>query len=433
MSATSSAQVSSHSKIGLLAWFALALLVISVCINYADRGNLGVAAKSLERELHLQPDQLGTLLGAFSLTYAISLIAAGKLIDKWNVNWLYAAGFLLWSGATSATALATGFWSILALRLLLGISESVAYPAYAKMIVTSFPEALRGTANGLIDAGSKLGPAVGVYFGVKMLGWFGWRGMFAIMGGASLLWLIPWCAIAGKLPGKAPLKNTAAAWCPSYAEIAGTRGLVGTAIGLFGGNYAWYFLLNWLPYYFESERHYTHNQLAVMASLPFWAVAFSTMIFGFLADWIIQRGHEAGRVRQYFVCYGLTASCILLLGAILVQDEWRSNALLIMALLALGGWSSNHWAFTQFLAGPETAGKWTALQNGIGNFAGVLGPMVSGFALQATHSFFSAFAIACGFQVMAVLAYYFIVGKPRQFFHAPALTQPKPDLLATNS
>jgi MFS family permease len=418
MSATTSAPLTAKSKIGALAWFALALLVISVCINYADRGNLGVAAKSLERELHLGQDQLGTLLGAFSLTYALALIAAGKLIDKWNVNWLYAAAFFFWSGATGATAIATGFWSILTLRLLLGVSESVAYPAYAKMIVTSFPEGLRGTANGLIDAGSKLGPAIGVYLGVKMLGSFTWRGMFAIMGGASLLWLIPWCLIAAKLPGKQPEKTAVPAWCPSYKEIASTRGLIGTALGLFGGNYAWFFLLNWLPYYFENDRHYTHDQLAVMGSLPFWAVAFASMCCGFLADWLIHRGFEPGRVRQYFVCGGLAGCCILMFSSVLVHDAWQSNILLILALVSLGAWSSNHWAFSQFLAGPETAGKWTALQNCIGNFAGVLGPMVSGFALKATHSFFSAFAIASAFQMLAVLGYWFIVGKPRQIFRA---------------
>ena len=155
-------------------WIALWLLVISVCINYADRGTLGVAAKSLERELELPPDQLGALLSAFSLTYALALLGAGKLIDRFNVNWLFAGAFLAWSLATSATGLANGFWTICILRLLLGVAESVAYPAYAKMIVTSFPEQLRGTANGLIDAGSKLGPAVGVWLGVKMIGWFSW-------------------------------------------------------------------------------------------------------------------------------------------------------------------------------------------------------------------------------------------------------------------
>lgn len=396
-------------------WFALLLLVISVSINYADRGNLGVAATSLARELHLDPAALGTLLGAFSLTYAISLIAAGKLIDHFNVNWLYAVAFLLWSAATGATGLAKGFWSILILRLLLGASESIAYPAYSKMIVTSFPERLRGTANGLIDAGSKLGPAIGVLLGVKMLGWFTWRGMFAVMGGASLLWLIPWSAVAGKLPGTAAHRAQAVP-AASYAQIASTRGLWGSAIGLFGGNYAWFFLLNWLPYYFENERHYTHDKLALLGSLPFWAIAASSTFFGLLADYFIHRGYEPGRLRQLFVCVGLFACGIFMLATVMVQNVDQSNLLLLMAFISMGAWSSNHWALTQFLAGPATAGKWTGLQNCIGNFAGVLGPTVSGFALQVTHSFFAAFAIAAGFLLMAVVSYWLVIGKPNQIF-----------------
>jgi ACS family D-galactonate transporter-like MFS transporter len=407
-----------------LHWLALWLLVVSICINYADRGTLGVAAKSLERELHLPPEQLGTLLGAFSLTYALSLLAAGKLIDRFNVNWLYAAAFLLWSGATSATGLANSFWTICILRLLLGVAESVAYPAYAKMICTSFPEQLRGTANGLIDAGSKLGPAVGVWLGVKMIGWFSWRGMFLVMGGASLAWLIPWCFIAPKLPSKVPGTGIegSASWAASYREIMSTRAFWGTAIGLFGGNYAWFFLLNWLPYYLENDRHYTHDKLAVFGSVPFLVVAISSMSFGIIADWIIRRGHNAGRVRQVFLCIGLTLCGVLMLSVVLVKDEFQSNTVLMLSFLAMGAWSSNHWALSQTLAGTESAGQWTALQNCLGNFAGVLGPVLSGWTLQVTHSFFSAFAIACAFLLFGVVGYWAVIGTPRQVLRNPNIS-----------
>lgn len=402
-----------------LAWIALWLLVISVCINYADRGNLGVAAKSLEAQLKLNPDQLGTLLAAFSLTYAFALLAAGKLIDRFNVNWLYALAFLLWSAATGATGFASGFASILVLRLVLGISESIAYPAYSKMIVTSFPENLRGTANGLIDAGSKLGPAVGVYLGVKMLGWFGWRGMFMVMGGASLLWLVPWSAIAGKLPASVHEDRNAPPPA-AYPLLATKRAFWGTAIGLFGGNYAWYFLLNWLPYYFETVRHYTHDRLALFASMPFWAIAASSTCFGLLADFFIHRGYPAGRVRQLFLCFGLMGCCALLYAAISAPSASTSNVLLILAFISLGAWSSNHWAFSQFLAGPTNAGSWTGLQNFFGNLAGVLGPWLAGRTLQLTHSFFAAFSIGSGFCIVAAASYWFLVGRPAQVFPNPA-------------
>ena len=395
-------------------WFALILLVISVCINYADRGNLGVAAKSISGELHLAPDQLGYLLAAFSLTYALAQIFSGNLLERWNINWAYAGAFLLWSAATGLTGLVHTFAAILVLRLLLGLAESIAYPAYSKMIVISFPEQVRGTANALIDAGSKLGPAIGVVLGVKMIEWFSWRGMFVVIGGVSLLWLIPWCLIANRLPHRIPADSAGAQAAPTLREIASQRALWGSSLGLFGGNYTWFVFLNWLPYYFESQRHYTRDRLALFGSLPFWTVAASSLFFGYLADVLIRRGWHAGRVRQTFVCLGLLGCCALMLPAVVVVDATLANTLLLLASASLGAWSSNHWALSQFLAGPCAATKWTGVQNGMGNFAGVLGQVVSGYALQATHSFFAAFAIAGTILFLGVIGYWFVVGYPKE-------------------
>jgi MFS transporter, ACS family, D-galactonate transporter len=397
-----------------LHWFALALLVISVCINYADRGSLGVAAKSLSGELHLVPRQLGYLLAAFSLTYAFGQLVAAKVIDRWNVNWAFAVGFLLWSAATGFTGLANSFVAVLVLRFLLGISESIAYPAYSKIIVISFPEGLRGTTNALIDAGSKLGPAIGVLLGVKMIQWWSWRGMFLIMGGASLLWLIPWTAVAAKLPSRTHAAFSEPPVIPSFQEIASHRVFWGTAIGLFCGNYTWFVFLNWLPYYFETQRHYTHDRLAVFGSLPFWTQAVSSLLFGCLADLIIRRIGNAGRVRQRFVCLGLLGCCATMLPAVMVSDPSLANGLLLFASVSMGAWSSNHWALTQLLAGPHAAGKWTGAQNGFGNLSGVAGQIISGYALQATQSFVIAFAIACAILLVGVLSYWLVIGLPRE-------------------
>ena len=395
-----------------LQWTALALLVISVCINYVDRGNLGVAARSIESDLHFRPEYLGILLGGFFWTYAFCQIAAGKIIDRWNVNWVYAAGFLIWSTATGLTGLASAFWLIFCLRLVLGAGESVAYPAYSKIIAATFPEQLRGTANALIDAGSKVGPALGVLLGVKMIGWFSWRYMFVAIGAASLLWLIPWCFVVPRLAVKR--LAAASAWAPPYREIVMQRALWGTVVGLFGGNYTWYLFLTWLPYYLEKDRHYTHDRLAVIASLPFWGVATSSMLFGLLADGIIRRGNEPGRVRQAFVSLGLLGCCAFLFPAVLIAQPVASNTLLVLACVSMGAFSSNHWALTQHLAGTEASGKWTGFQNCMGNLAGVVAPYVSGLTLQSTRSFFPGFAIACAVLLLGVCGYWFVIGNPAQ-------------------
>jgi MFS transporter, ACS family, D-galactonate transporter len=399
-------------------WVALFLLVTSVCINYADRGNLGVAGTRIQSELHLSSTDLGFLLGAFSFTYALAQLIGAKLIDRWNVNWLYALAFFLWSGATGATGLANAFWQIFLLRLLLGLSESLAYPAYAKMMVVSFPEQLRGTANGLIDAGSKLGPAVGLWVGSIILANYNWRGMFMIIGAASMIWLVPWCLVAGRLPHKIlAAKSTEIVQAMSYQRLMASRKFWGTAIGLFGGNYAWFFMLYWLPAYLEKERHYSSVHLRNVGTICYVAVALSSASCGFLADWFIRRGHDAGKVRQLSMCWGLMLCCPLMFAAVLAPNEQSSTTLLLLMFITMGGWSSNHWALSQTLAGPATAGKWTGLQNCIGNFAGICAPWISGYALDVTGSFFAAFSIASGMLLMAVVSYWFIVGKPTQVFH----------------
>ncbi|MGI8962768.1 MAG: MFS transporter [Bryobacteraceae bacterium] len=400
------------SRSRALDWTALALLVISVCINYADRTNLAVAAKSIEADLHFRQDHLGILLGGFFWTYSLMQLAAGKLIDRWNVNWVYAGAFLLWSGATALTGLANSFAAILCFRLLLGAGESVAYPAYSKVIAATFPEHLRGTANALIDAGSKMGPALGVLAGVKMVGWLSWRGMFVAIGGCSLLWLIPWAFVAAGLARRPFAKPTLSA--PTYRGLLSKRAFLGSALGLFGGNYTWYFLLTWLPYYFENERHYTRGRLALIASLPFWAVAVSSIFFGSLADALIRRGRKAGGVRQFFAAAGLVGCCAFLLPALLVGEAFLSNFFLILACVSLAMFSSSNWALTQHLSGPIAAGKWTSLQNCIGNFAGIVAPYVTGVVLQKTHSFFAAFAIACVVLLLGSVGYWVVIGDPAQ-------------------
>ena len=92
-----------RQNVSRLQWMVLLLLVISVCINYIDRGNLSVASVAISAELGLRPSQLGVLLSGFFWTYAGFMILAGWLVDRYNVIWVYALGYLIWSAATAVT------------------------------------------------------------------------------------------------------------------------------------------------------------------------------------------------------------------------------------------------------------------------------------------------------------------------------------------
>ena len=117
----------------------LALLALSVFINYVDRSNLSIAAPMLKDELGMSAYQLGLLLSSFFWTYSLFLILSGWLVDRVSVSWVMAIGFFLWSAATSATGFLHGFTALMVVRLVLGIGESVAYPAYSKDTGKVFP------------------------------------------------------------------------------------------------------------------------------------------------------------------------------------------------------------------------------------------------------------------------------------------------------
>lgn len=389
-------------------WTVLALLVISVCINYVDRGNLSIASVALSKELGLRPGQLGILLSAFFWSYAGFMIFAGWLIDRYDVIWVYAIGYLLWSAATAVTGLVTGFTALFVLRLLLGMSESVAYPSYSKIIAVGFPERQRGLANGLLDAGSKMGPAVGLVTGGTILAYFGWRALFVSVGVVSLAWLVPWCLLAPRIERGDYANHTSG---PGFLEILEKRDAWGTFLCLFCANYAWYFMLTWLPPYLQMERHYSAQRMALVGSLPFWTVAAGALLGGWASDVWIRRGASVTRVRKTFVVAGLCGCAFFLMPSALADNPVFSMVLLMLAALSFGLFSSNHWAITQTLAGPLAAGKWTGLQNCAGNIAGVVAPIVTGFIVQKTGSFYFAFVWVCVNLLVSSLSYMFIVGK----------------------
>jgi MFS transporter, ACS family, D-galactonate transporter len=398
-----------HS-IGNQGWWLLTLLVISICINYIDRANLSAAAEDLALELTLGPKEMGILLSSFFWTYAAFQIPAGWLIDRYNVYWVYGAGYFVWSAATALTGLANTYSVIFALRLLLGLAEAVAYPAYSKIIASGFPESKRGLPNALIDAGSKLGPFLGLLIGGGIIAAYGWRWMFIYIGGLSLLWLIPWVWVirkGGKLTMAASAQTTGG---PGLLEIFTKAPAWGTFIGLLGWNYAWYFMLTWLPSYLRRERAYSAELMATLGSIPFLAVAASSVFGGWFSDYLITRGSSPTVVRKGFIVIGCSGA-LLLFPAVVVRDPTVSIVLLTSACLVFGLFTSNVWAVTQSLAGASAAGKWTGIQNTFGNLSGIIAPSLTGWIVAETGSFYWAFGVACGALLMSALSYIVLVRK----------------------
>ena len=110
------------------------LLATALFINYVDRGNLATAAPLMKDELKLSSSEIGLLFSVFYWTYIPGQLVAGWLAERINAYRTLALGLVLWSLATAATGLVSGFAILIALRLLLGIGESAIFPCSSKLI-----------------------------------------------------------------------------------------------------------------------------------------------------------------------------------------------------------------------------------------------------------------------------------------------------------
>ena len=406
------------------------LLALSIFINYIDRGNLALAAPLIKDELGLSFYQIGLLLSSFFWTYAIFQIVSGWLVDRFPVNWVLALGILLWSAATLGTGLVRSFTTLLLMRLILGIGESVAYPSYSKIISRHFSEFQRGRANSIISAGQASGPAFGTLLGGMLMAHVGWRLFFVIFGVASALWLLPWVRFLRRpakasepIPLPAPgdgdtLASSEPATSASILQILQQRSAWGTFAGLFAYNYLWYFFITWLPFYLIRERHFSLRRMSVITGLAFLVLATSALLSGWLSDKWIAAGGTPTRVRKTFTGAGpLVASSVMLV--VIVANHRVAVALLMLACIGLGMCTSNLWSVTQTLAGPATSGKWTGLQNFTGNLAGWITPALIGLIVQRTGNFFWVFVITSAVTVLGAAAWIFVVGpiKPVAWSH----------------
>lgn len=374
-------------------WALVFLLVVGTSVSFFDRGNVAIAAPVLGPALGLSAMQKGLLLSSFFWTYSVLLVLAGWLADRVQVKWLYAGGFLLWSLATLGTAAMSTFAGLLVMRLLLGVGETVVYPCNGKILVAAFNEERRGLANALTDLGARLGPMSGNLLGGLLVASVGWRGLFAGTGAGALIWLIPWLMWAPRIE-IAP--KGSAGDDTGWADLLRRRDVWGTFVGLCGANYAWYFLLSWLPSYLADERHFTMKSVAVWGALPYLVMAVAQVNGGVMADRWIRRGHPAVTVRRGIMVGGLLLTAVLLPLALLPRIEWAFVGIFV-AFCAFGTYVSNLWALTQTLAGSRAVGRWTGMQNAFGNLAGVVSP-ITGWLVSRTGNFqiaFVAASVAC--------------------------------------
>lgn len=387
------------------------LLAAMVLLNYVDRGAVGIAAPKLKDELMLSAAAFGVVVSAFSWVYAPAQFAVGWLSDRFCVYRMIAAGLAIWALATLLTGFASGFGMLVALRVMLGIGEGVAFPSASKIIARHVTDQRRGIANGAVAVSLAWGPALGIFAGGLILSYYGWRPIFFTFGAITLLWLVPWLFVSrpqwsGYAHGSG--KNV------PVRKVMRNRTVWLMGIGHFMNTYGFYFLLAWLPLFLVKERGIPILQMTGMITTAYIVQGFSAMFWGWVSDRWVRAGWDEGRVRIGLMCLYHLVSAASILGIGFSTSQPMILAWLVFGALFGGIGGAHVYAIAQIYAGPRAAGTWVGVMNGVGNTSGILGPIITGLLIQQTASYTSAFVVSATIVAMGAIWWWIALPKVEQ-------------------
>ncbi len=387
--------------------FSLVLLItVAIFLNYIDRGAIGIAAPLMKTELGLSATRFGVAVSAFFWVYAPIQLLIGRMCDRLPVYRIYGAGVALWAASTLLTGFVGGVVSLLCLRVLLGIGESVAFPGSSKMIARHVPQERRGLANAAIGAALAIGPAAGTLSGGLITASYGWRAMFLVFGLLTFLWLIPWAIVVRRLdPARERLEED----CGSVSNVIRHFSLWAMAVGHFTNNYGFYFLLTWLPLFLVQQRGFSIVQMSSLATLSYVAQAVSAVILGWISDRWCAAGRPEAAIRRgmLVVCHLIFAVSIV--GVLLGGTGGWLAAWLVLAGVGNGAGALNMYAIAQMFAGPRASGTWVGVQNGFGNVSGIVQPIVAGVIIDWSGSYAGAFWLAAAVSTFGALWWAFVL------------------------
>ncbi len=411
-----------------LRWGIAVLLGIGVLINYFDRVNLTVAGPSLRKEFGIGDVEFGYLLSGFAWTYAILQIPVGVFLDRYGVVFIGRVTTLLWSIASGLTALATGFGTIFASRLLLGVAETPTFPINSKATGYWFPIKERGLATAIFDSAAKLATGVGIPMVSVILFYSGWRMTFVV---TAILSFLFFCAFyvfyrnpsedkrlthaereyikeGGAQPeGLTTAGNVGAA----LGYLLQQRKVWGLTIGFAAYGYSFYLLLTWLPGYLVKTYHMDIIKSGGYAMVPWIVAAIADLIVGgWLVDYLIKRGNEPTRVRKTIIVIGMLMG-LTIIGAVTTTNPNIAIFWITIALTGLACTAPIGWSIPSLIAPKGSVGSIGGIMNFFNNVMGILAPIVTGYIVGATNSFTNAFITAAVVLLIGIASYVWVLGR----------------------
>jgi len=389
---------------------ALGLVLAAGLVNYIDRVTLSVTGPVIAGELHLRPSQMGLLFSAFLWTYGLAQAPVGAIIDRVGPRPLLAGALTLWSAAQGATGLAVGLPQLIVARLFLGLGEAPQWPTGAKVVRTWFAPEVRGVATGVFNTASTLGPALAPPLVTGLMLAFGWRGAFFATALAGLVMALIWLAFYRE-PGVGPDDPARPPRTP-WRRLFAAPTLWAMALGNVGSGYMNWFYAAWLPGYLETGRHLTIPQTGWASSIPYLFGVVGSLAGGLACDRLASAGLSPILSRKLPIVCGLTVGAAFTGLAILAPSSAGAIAAISAALFFSNLAGAAIWAMAITVSPPGGVASVGAFQNFGGFIGGALAPIVTGFSVEATHSFAAALGTTALAALGGAAAYLIGVRKP---------------------
>jgi ACS family hexuronate transporter-like MFS transporter len=407
------AEVTESSPVGHYRWVICALLFFATTINYMDRAVLGILAPTLQKTIGWNEVQYGYIVMAFMTAYALGIVFVGRFIDRVGTRNGYAASVGLWSLSAMSHALVTSALGFGVVRFLLGLGESGNFPAGIKSVAEWFPKKERALATGIFNSGSNLGATIAPILVPLIADRLGWRWAFVFTGIFSATWLVVWLTTYRKPAEHPKVSASELAYInadPSepagkipWSHLLPHRQTWAFVIGKLMTDPVWFFMLFWLPKFFNSRYGLTAKQFAIPLIVIYNASAIGSIVGGWLPAKFLRSGWSLNQSRKTAMAICAVAWLpMIFVGQI--GTLWVSVAMISLAAAAHQGWSANLFTLASDMFPRRAVGSVV----GIGGFGGAAASIVVslcvGILLQLSrNNYVPVFMIAGSAYLIALL------------------------------
>lgn len=419
--------------VGKTRWWIVWTLFFSTVTNYISRQSFSVLSPMITAQYHLTHTDLAKIIGSFQISYAITWLIGGIVLDAVGSRVGLAIAAIWWSVMNILTGLASSVFGFAFFRFMLGIGEGFNWPGASKVVAEWFPREERSLAVAIFDSGSSVGGALAALVIPLIALAAGWRWAFAASGMLGFVWLAVWLRVYHPLdnhprvtPGEVALIQAGRDAAPvaedhglvRWRRLARNPNLWGIVLGRALTDPIWWFYVFWLPQYLSDARGFSLKRIALFAWIPFVAADIGNFTGGWISGYCIRRGLSVVRARKW-VCL---VSCLPILAGIpaaRVHNVYYALGLICVALWGYASWSTMGLTLPADLFPQEVVGSVTGL-------SGLAAGLVSaGFtllvgALVDRFSYRPAFVVAGLLPVLATVFIFLLIRPPTEVETSPA-------------